>query len=118
MIRRLPRKLFKENSYHESSANDAVSTLQLNLLVGDVDLGNAILASLNIAEISDVTNYSLRTTVLFSQRIEMRSGTGTSLFSKYKSLVLTVFQLAGVSWTRQLSSEAGNVLQLFLFKFK
>ena len=64
---------------HKSSANDVVCSLQLNLFVGDVDFGNAIRASLNVTQVTHVTNRVSRASVLLGQGIEMRSGTGATI---------------------------------------
>ncbi len=64
---------------HKSSANNVVRSLQLNLFVGDVDFSNSIRTSFNVTQITYMTNRVSWTSVLLTQGIEMRSGTGATI---------------------------------------
>ena len=62
---------------HDRAADDRVRTTNGDLLVGDVDLGDAIRTSDDVAEVTSVALFISRATVLLSRRVEVRTSAHT-----------------------------------------
>lgn len=60
--------------HDQRAAHDVVRTAQLNLVVGQLHLANAIGARFDVAQIADMTRRRLRSAVRLALRIEVRSG--------------------------------------------
>lgn len=67
-------KIINVGMYDERASNNIVGAIQWNLFIADVHFGHTACVGLNVAQIADMTNNCVRTTMRLFVRIEMWSG--------------------------------------------